>query len=115
MKTHLIKSPIQDNGIWGTPLNLFKIEDNYWDKDDLLHSAIIISFSEVFPDNNFSIYWCDKKGFFVRFEDEIKNRRIFSIKYNHYRLEDNKLIILESDEERINYDRYNKLISILND
>lgn len=115
MKSHIIKSPRQDNGIWGTPLNLFKIENNYWDKDELLHSAIIISFSEVFPNNKFQICWQNKDGFFVKFEEEIKNKKFFNIKYNMYKLEDYMLIIFESDEERINYERHDKLSLILND
>lgn len=106
MKTIKIKTKKQDNGIWGTPINCTRY-DNFIlfdEKLELLRTAIIIAFDELY-NQSFEIIFPTLSGFwFIYMIDGIK-----PIKYDDYKVIDDILYIFENENDKIIYHRKNKL------
>lgn len=88
-RQYTIKSPRQENGLWGTPFTCFAIDKVVPLPDELwkLQSAIIVAISEVYPDESFDVSFSDDKGFLVTLE----HSGIRTIRYEDYKLDGNTL------------------------
>ncbi len=85
-----ISSKKQDNGLWGMPLQCYKMDKmpmNTSEDNWLKHSAICIGIAEAYKDETFEIFWSDENGFFVKLSESGMKK----IKYDDYKLEDNVL------------------------
>lgn len=113
MKIHKILSKKQDNGLWGTPLNLHHIETNvFLDFDkQLIVSAIIIKFSELY-DVKFKCI-INKNNILIMHEiDHSMSYKTYSLPYDEYRVIDNNLYYLETDDDKLEFSRMMKLNKI---
>ena len=116
MKKVKIKSNKQTNGLWGTPINCYKINGSPPKDHDLniLASAILIAIDEQY-NIKFSVEYMDYDGFYVILTDEkIQKNKLILIKYDICLLEDNTIIYFESVEEKNNYLRKHKIKRIMN-
>ena len=118
MKKVKIKSIKQSNGLWGTPINCYKINGSPPKDHDLniLASAILIAIDEQY-NIKFSVKYMDytEDGFYVILTDEkIQKNKLLLIKYDICLLEDNTIIYFESVEEKNNYLRKHKIKKIMN-
>lgn len=111
MIIHNIKSTKQENGLWGTPLNLYTLDMDILPEFDkqLLISAIIIKFSEIF-DVKFK---CNIKETEMIISYGSNNHRLkdgyFRLHYDDYRIVDDNLYYLENDNDKIVFSRMQKL------
>lgn len=86
-----IKSKKQDNGLWGMPLQCFKMDNipmSTSQENWLKHSAICVGVAEAYPDEDFEIFWTDVDGFFIKLSKSGMKR----IKYDDYILKNNVLM-----------------------
>ena len=111
MKIYQIKSKKQDNGLWGSPMNLYKIEFiNGYPKDDylnLLISAIIIKFDEIY---NIS-FSCKIYDNIMTISVKSKN---YKISYKYYGVVDYKFYYFENDDDIKLFSRNQKLNKLKN-
>jgi len=135
MKVIKIKSKKQDNGIWGSPINLVKIDGVppflKCGEKDLLFSAIIIAVVEQFPDESFSVLHFGEvpgqtelvPGFIINFFDRsvsiqsIQPNRTqqYLIYYDMYFVEDDLLYQFENEKERKTFIRKKKIEKMKNE
>lgn len=113
-----IKTKKQDNGLWGTPNNCYKINGSPPKDHDLniLASAILIAIDEQY-NIKFSVKYMDytEDGFYVILTDEkIQKNKLLLIKYDICLLEDNTIIYFDDIEERKIYLRKLKIKRIMN-
>jgi len=85
-----IKSPRQENGLWGVPIQLRSWDNPYicGEHNEVLQSAIIIGIAEAYPDETFSIWHSTEKGFKVSLNESGWK----SISYEDYELSGDTLI-----------------------
>lgn len=112
-----IKTKKQDNGLWGTPNNCYKINglppsDS---EIEILSSAIITAIDEKYNSPFYIEYNMYDKGFFISIKTE--NDELFKlhhIMYDICLLEDDTIIYFESVEEKKIYLRKHKIKRIMN-
>ncbi len=109
MEYYDIKSSKQDNGLWGTPINLTEIYMDEFPNDDI-HikiSAILIAFSE-----------CHDVEFTTSYNNKIIKiqtiNKFFQYNLNQFELIDNRLFWFANEEDKITFERMQK-IKILQD
>jgi hypothetical protein len=110
MKIHKIKSEKQYNGLWGLPMNLYNIDFICgYPKDDLnlLVSAIIIKFDEIF---NIS-FKCSIGNTEMTI---LTDNNFYRLPYKDYKIVDDKLYYLESDDDKKMFLRNQKLNKLKN-
>ena len=85
-----IKTPKQENGLWGTPLQLTHMHNmrRLSDEDNLKFSALCIGIAEKFQTETFQIYFLSDKGFLVKLSES----GYFNIPFKHYKIEGNKIV-----------------------
>lgn len=86
----VIKSDKQENGIWGTPQNMWKIDRiirTLTPENWLKKSALIIGISEAYPNETFEVFNSTDTGFFVQLSNSGKK----NIRFNDYELNGNIL------------------------
>jgi hypothetical protein len=90
MNYYQIQTDRDENGLWGLPLSLRKIDKmvKLDDETTLLFSAICISLMEKFNGERFEIFWNSSSGFFVKFI----NSGYYNIRYSDYKLDGNVLL-----------------------
>jgi len=106
-----IKSERQENGLWGTPMNLLEMDSLPINLDWELHSAIIIAINEN-HNKKFKIQNQSEDSCLIYFFDDVfKNKIIknmYVVKYDDFMLEGNRLYFIKNEKER----RYLKLNKI---
>jgi len=109
MKIIKIKAKKQENGLWGTPLNLYRMDSviHNSEKNDLIHSAICVAVNET-HEKKFEILLSDENGFILN----ISNCGHFSIKYSRYEVVDDCLYEFNDEQEHNTFLRKNKLKKI---
>lgn len=109
---YIIKSERQENGLWGTPMNLIEMEglpfnDINWE----LHNAIVIALDEI-HNTKFKIQNQSSESCLIYFYDDVfKNeliKNMYVVKYEKFFLDDNILYFIKNEKER----RYLKLMKI---
>lgn len=109
-----IKSQRQDNGLWGTPINLIEMQAISKDVDWELHSAIIIALSEC-HNVKFKIQNQSDESCLIYFYDDVfKDKTIknmYVVKYKDFLLEGNRLYYIKNEQER-RYLKLNKLNNV---
>jgi len=111
MKAIKIKQEKQLNGIWGTPLNCYYIENSpiFDDRKMLIFSAVIAALNEKF-DRPFRITYSDNEGFKIRTGDTDNSfGDIYRILYHRYEVIDDTLFQFDNDQEHITFLRKHKL------
>ena len=107
MKIYKIESKPQDNGLWGTPINLERMEIRYLLSnnkiDQKLLSAVIIVFNQLY-NKPFKCYLFDDKILFQIIDGERYNEY-----YNNIRLIDNTLYVFKDDNDKLVFNRMIKL------
>jgi hypothetical protein len=111
----------QENGLWGMPLNCFRMEnDRISSKNEVLHSAIVAAVNEKY-NRSFEIFMMSDTGFAIQvytngvYDNE--NSQIFYFKYSDYEIIDYKLYEFhspEDDQEHIVFLRKKKLNQLEN-
>ena len=85
----VIKSPKQENGLWGMPMDCVKIDKEFFlhSENELKRSAFLIAFSEshLFC-RSFEVIWSDSNGFSI-----IANGKFYKLNYADYELKENIL------------------------
>lgn len=116
MRIHTITSKKQDNGLWGTPLKLNRMEMKgifpSFEKQQLI-SAITIKFSEMY-DVNFSCFIGETSMTISHGGDYNIDSGNHKLPYDDYRVVDDKLFYLETDDDKIVFTRMMKLKNIKN-
>ena len=106
MKIIKIEAEKQDNGIWGSPLNL--VESDFYimksEKNYLIHSAICVAISELHK-KEFRISMSDENGFVVW----IRHFGACSVKYSKYEVFGDTLYEFKDEQEHIAFLRNQKL------
>ena len=82
---HVIKAKKQDNGIYGIPLCIIKI-DNVFLKNIALYSAILCAFRERHNCTKMLVSLTSDNGFYLTIDDNSYN-----IKYENFKLVDDTL------------------------
>ncbi len=100
---HDIKSERQENGLWGTPMNLIEMESTPFNIDMELHSAIIIAFDETY-NTKFKILSQSKESFIIFFYDDVFKdkliKNMYVVKYKNFFIDNNKLYFIKNEKER---------------
>ena len=106
----------QDNGIWGTPQNLYRMDMGILPKDDLhfLISGMIIKFDEMYNVR----FRCKVGETYMTITHEVNNgydrNKTYTLHYKDYRIVNDKLYFLETDEDKIKFSRSQKIHKIKN-
>ncbi|MFA5587043.1 MAG: hypothetical protein WDA02_11075 [Saccharofermentanales bacterium] len=113
MKIYKIKSKSQENGLWGNPINLRRLEFKGYSvfhikTDQKLISATIIKFDEI-HNKPFKCYLYSDKIMF-----QIIDGERYTEYYDNLRLIDEKLYVFKNDDNKKPFDRLLK-IKKLND
>ena len=92
-----LKTERQDNGLWGMPMKLKRIDGNILFKDEekeRLFSAIIMAFAETHNDENF---WMEMitDAFFIHTES-----KTYGYGLRFFGLDDDRLYHLPTDDDR---------------
>lgn len=92
----IIHDKPQDNGLWGTPMNLMAIEGDFLffqldEKTRLLESAIVFAIGMRYWGERWKIFWSNEEGFFIKLSHSGMKR----IRYKDYKLEGNKLSYIQ--------------------
>lgn len=100
MKSIEIKSVKQENGLFGMPLQVIKLDKAIFrtPEHELLSSAILVGCAEQYPNHKIEVFWSDEGSFFVKFiGSDIPHLKanMVNIKLNQYKLDDNKLSFLK--------------------
>ena len=85
-----IKTPKQDNGIWGMPLQCIEIDRipmNMTESNWLKRSAICMDIAEHYPDETFKIFFLDENKFMV----QLSKTGLIRIHLDNYELVGNTL------------------------
>jgi hypothetical protein len=83
-----IKAEPQENGLWGIPMALKRLDRIIWGIDQKLFSAILVAIAEAHNHVSFEQYLANDKGFAVK----IHGVGWRYIRYEQYRLEGKTLI-----------------------
>ncbi len=109
----IIKIPIQqvkqDNGLWGTPYNCYSLTINDFINDNRksqILSGLICAINEKFNKKFKVVSYTDNIHFYVYSGDSVIN---YILKYDEYELVDDIIYEFESDKDRINFIRKNKI------
>jgi len=110
-----IKSKRQDNGLWGTPMNVsnMKLDSLRKGEEAEKFSAVIMGMCEAHGNSCTIVIEDIKTTGFIRFD--IYNSELWEndsktfINLNHYGLIDNKLYFIKEDKNRLMYNRMLKL------
>jgi hypothetical protein len=110
-----IKSDKQENGLWGTPMNLVYLYCNNFigTDDEIKFSAILISLCEKFSNAFISIK--SDIGNDNKFWVTVENRRYdlqdtsYIINMSDYGLIGNKLFYIKNEEDKKQFNRIRKL------
>jgi hypothetical protein len=90
-----IKSPKQENGLWGMPLQCNRLDripiSDF--ETQLKHSAICIGVAEKYPKETFEIFWTTEAGFFIKLSESGFRK----ITYENYTVDGNILYWNEID------------------
>jgi len=115
MKIVKIKQERQENGLWGTPFNCFKMSGTppFGDEYKLkLQSAIIVAFNERYNrrfeiiNNSFS------NSFYIKAHTDMYNLTqdiLFNVHYNIYEVIEDTLYEFEDEKEHNSFLRKNKI------
>jgi len=99
-----IKAEKQENGLWGTPISCYMIEETPDQENELLFSALLIALSEWWKSKTFKVYNISKHGFIV----DILGR-LYSIFYRNYFVIDYTLYEFKTGKERSRFLRKYKI------
>lgn len=85
----IITSPKQPNGLWGMPLNCWKIDSmpRLSEHEEVKRSALIMGIAETYPKEKFEIFFSSETGFFVKLSES----GIKKVTFDDYELTDNTL------------------------
>jgi len=108
MKIYKIKSNQQENGLWGSPINMERLEFHKYSMfdnriDQKLISAAIIRFDEIY-NKPFKCYLFNDKVIF-----QIINGERYTEYYDNLRLIGKNLYAFEYDENKIPFGRLLKI------
>ena len=112
-----IKTKKQDNGLWETPNNCYKISGLPPDDPEIeiLSSAIITAIDEKYNLPFYIEYKTYEKGFFISLKNEDDGLfKLHYIMYDICLLEDDTIIYFDDIEERKTYLRKHKIKNIKN-
>jgi hypothetical protein len=114
MDTFNIKSEKQDNGLWGTPMNIVGLKTiPFYDNDDeVKFSGILMALGERYPNGYITVQMMTATGSFEIFLDQNGTTMTHYTHINHYGLIDNTLYFIKEDEDRTIYERMLKLKKI---
>jgi hypothetical protein len=106
-----IKSPKQENGIWGMPLRVTRIMGDPIPENEklsLLSSAIIIAITQEHMCGSIQLNFA-KNGFGVSIGDSMTS---YFVNYSYYFLEDDNLYVFKNEWDRIVFERKKKVEEI---
>jgi len=111
MKTYLIKSKKQDNGLWSMPMKCIGIDKMMFNdkRKMLIESAALVLFSQIFYNCKFKISNSTDRGFIVDIYQNDGNVKINPFLYENYELIDNTLYEFDNNKEHISFLRIHKL------
>lgn len=109
MKIFEIRQEKQENGLWGTPFNCFKIDKlaPFNDRKWKLRSAAIALLDQKWG-VPFEIFGSTDSGFGIRIPS-LEGGKMFGIQYDKYEVVDNILYEFENEQEHTIFLRKNKI------
>ena len=118
MKNIKINAKPQENGLYGMPLNCYRINGSipaYDNRKNMLFSAIINAIDERY-DTYFKITFIDNRYFRIDLDENKYNRntKSFNIYYDKYEYSDSTLYEFDNNNEKLIFLRKLKLKKLKN-
>lgn len=117
MKIIKILQKKQENGLWGMPLNCFKMENVMIPSEhEVLNSALVAAVNEKY-NTSFEIFMMSDTGFFIQTYTTTaypEKTEMFYLRYSDYEIIDNTLYYFDDNTQHTAFIRKHKLKQLKN-
>lgn len=105
----------QENGLWGMPLNCFKIENVRIPSEyEILNSALVAAVNEMY-NRSFEIFMMSDTGFVIQtYTTYPEKTEMFYLRYSDYEIIDDTLYYFDDSTEHTAFIRKHKLNKLEN-